>query len=89
MKDIILLAKYKNPTLKNYNLELVEQLTEIKPDTIKILLLGDEDDDLNNYIHNKTNYKQGLTESVTKKQSFSQIQFSDYVDYLEFTKPNK
>ena len=33
LKDLITLAKYNNSTLKNFNTELIEKLTEIKPDT--------------------------------------------------------
>jgi len=77
LKDIIILAKYKNPTLKNYNLKLVEQLTEIKPDPKKTLTLGDDDDDLVNYMYNKNNNKQGITENI---KNIYQIIDNQYLD---------
>lgn len=83
LKDIILLAKYKNPILKDYNIELVEQLTEIKPEPkLKTLYLADEDDNYNHYAYNKNIYKQGIRENPNK-QEYTTIQFTEYIDYLE------
>lgn len=57
LKDLITLAKYNNYTLKNFNIELIKKLTEIEPDTNKKLNYKDEDDLINYYLFNKTNFK--------------------------------
>jgi len=49
---------------KNYNLELVNSLTHIKPDSKKVLYLGDDDDDIVGFLYNKTIYKQGAYDNV-------------------------
>ena len=64
--------------MKNYNLKLVEQLTEIKPDPKKTLILGDDDDDLINYLYNKNNNKQGITENI---KNIYQIIDNQYLDF--------
>jgi len=75
LKDILTLTKYKNPSLTNFNLELIETLTNIKPDKIKVLNLGkDEEDDLDNYMYNKNIYKQNKKETVI---------FEEYNEYLD------
>lgn len=53
LRDIILLVKFSNPTLTNYNKELIEKLTDIKPDIENKNGIKDEDDIYNNYLFNK------------------------------------
>jgi len=57
LKDLITLAKYNNYTLKNFNIELIKKLTEIEPDTNEKLNYKDEDDLINYYLFQKTNFK--------------------------------
>ena len=77
LTDIITLAKYKNPSLKNYNLELVESLTGLKPDKDIFLSGNDEDDAYNYYIYNKQTFKQGMTANVINAKP---NKFDDDVD---------
>jgi hypothetical protein len=59
MKHLIYLTKQKNPTLKHYNLELIEKLTGMKPDKAfskKAKTIEDFDDvekAYNTYLYNK------------------------------------
>lgn len=50
IKELIILCKMKNPTLKGYNLELIEKLTGIKPEltTENNIYFGDDDEDEEN-----------------------------------------
>ena len=59
LKDLIILLKHFNPELKNYNIEHIETLTQIKPEPKKVIKLVDDDDDdmLNDYLFNKITYK--------------------------------
>jgi hypothetical protein len=83
LKDIILLAKFKNPTLKKYNQELIERLTEIKPELKKkndfLDDNCDEDNAYNNYEFNKNTYKQGIYDSVVKNDNLINID-NEYLD---------
>ena len=72
LKDIITLAKNINPTLINYNIELIEKLTGIKPDPKpKGMYISDKDEDdvLVNYNFNIHTFKQNHKESITKFNS--------------------
>lgn len=58
LREVVELVKLKNGALKNYDTELIEKLTGIKPDA-KALKIGDNDDEdmYNSYIFRKNNYK--------------------------------
>jgi hypothetical protein len=59
LKDLVQLMKYKNPVLNNFDTKLIETHTSIKPDKKPISeYLKDEDNDFENYLFNKTNFKQ-------------------------------
>ena len=76
LKDFLTLTKYKNPSLNNFNLDLIEKLTNIKPDKIKVLNLGkDEEDELINFMYNKNIYKQTIKENIV---------FKEHDEFLEF-----
>ena len=69
---------------KNYNLELVNSLTHIKPDSKKVLYLGDDDDDIVGFLYNKTIYKQGAYDNVKNINNIEDVfDNKDYfVDHL-------
>ena len=59
MKEIITLKKFNNPQLKDYNLELIEKLTTLKPEpkpikSNNLYCDNDEDNFYNSYLLNKT-----------------------------------
>lgn len=57
IKDLITLCKFKNPHFKNFDIELIEKITGIKPDMKNTIDIYDEDIEINNYLFNKINYK--------------------------------
>jgi len=57
LKDLITLVKFNNPSLKNFNIELIEKLTGIKPEEESKVLTKDEDELINYYLFQKTNFK--------------------------------
>ncbi len=65
LKDLINLCKCKNPILKNFDIELIEKLTDIKPESKQIIFLGDEDIDYNNYAYNRFTNKQGIKKNIS------------------------
>ena len=65
LTDIIELAKFNNNGLKNFNLELIEKLTSIKPDVNAFKNTRDEDNTYNEYLYSKQNFKQGFSNTPT------------------------
>ena len=57
IQDIIKLCKLNNPTLKNFDLDLVLKMVDIKPEEKLNELYADEDTTINNYLFNKNNFK--------------------------------
>jgi hypothetical protein len=57
IQDIIKLCKLNNPTLKNFDLDLVLKMVDIKPEEKFNDLYNDEDTTINNYLFNKNNFK--------------------------------
>lgn len=66
--ELLSLTKITNPILKNYDLQLVETHTNLKPEKISTDDIKDEDDVINGYLFNKLNYK-----SRTNKDSIEYI----------------
>ena len=58
IKDIILLAKMRNPILKHFSLTLIKKLCDIEPDKISsnkyITNINDESNDYENHLLNLT-----------------------------------
>jgi len=67
LTHLINLAKNKNPSLKNYDLEFVKRITDIEPSKRHDDIFKDEENEYANYLYNKNNFKDmnGIDVSTT------------------------